>query len=47
MALKSPAIHVVMTTRDVFDTPFSNGLLYTTQKFHDAIRASTESCSMR
>ncbi|GAC1334571.1 MAG: ABC transporter substrate-binding protein [Beijerinckiaceae bacterium] len=36
IALKSPGIHIVMTTRDIFETPFSNGLLYTTQKFHDA-----------
>jgi len=33
--LKAPAVHVVLTTRDLFETPFSNGLFYTTQKFHD------------
>ena len=37
MALRTGKVHVVMTTRDVFgDTPFSNGLFYATQKFHDA-----------
>jgi NitT/TauT family transport system substrate-binding protein len=35
MALKTPGIHEVLRTRDIFPTPFSNGLLYTTQKFHD------------
>jgi NitT/TauT family transport system substrate-binding protein len=34
--LHAPGVHAVLTTRDLFDTPFSNGLLYTTQRFHDA-----------
>ncbi len=37
MALRTGKVHVVLTTRDIFgDTPFSNGLFYATQKFHDA-----------
>jgi NitT/TauT family transport system substrate-binding protein len=37
MALATGKVHVVLTTRDIFgDTPFSNGLFYATQKFHDA-----------
>lgn len=33
--LRAPGVHTVLTTSDVLDTPISNGLLYTTQKFHD------------
>lgn len=36
MALKVPGIHVVLRTSDIFPTPYSNGILYTTQKFHDS-----------
>jgi NitT/TauT family transport system substrate-binding protein len=34
--LRAPGVRSVLTTRDIFETPFSNGLLYTTQRFHDA-----------
>jgi NitT/TauT family transport system substrate-binding protein len=36
MALKVPGVHVVLSTSEIFPTPYSNGILYTTQKFHDA-----------
>jgi len=36
IALKTPGVHIVLTTKEIFDTPFSNGLFYTTAKFHDA-----------
>ena len=36
IALRTPGVHVVLTSKDIFSTPFSNGLFYTTQKFHDA-----------
>jgi NitT/TauT family transport system substrate-binding protein len=34
--LRGPGVHTVLKTSDVLDHPLSNGLLYTTQKFHDA-----------
>jgi NitT/TauT family transport system substrate-binding protein len=34
--LKAPGVRSVLKTSDVLDQPLSNGLLYTTQKFHDA-----------
>ena len=36
MEMKTPGVHSIVSTRDIFDTPFSNGLLYTTQKFYAA-----------
>jgi NitT/TauT family transport system substrate-binding protein len=34
--LRAPGVHKVLTTSDIFATPFSNGLLYTMERFHDA-----------
>jgi NitT/TauT family transport system substrate-binding protein len=34
--LRAPGIRTVLKTSDVLAQPLSNGLLYTTQKFHDA-----------
>jgi NitT/TauT family transport system substrate-binding protein len=33
---RAPGIHTVLTTADVLEGPLSNGVIYTTQKFHDA-----------
>jgi NitT/TauT family transport system substrate-binding protein len=35
MELAAPGVHLVLRTQDVLKTPISNGLLYTTEKFHD------------
>lgn len=35
MELKQPGVHAVLTKADIFPGPLSNGVLWTTQKFHD------------
>jgi NitT/TauT family transport system substrate-binding protein len=36
LELKTPGIHVVLNTKDLFDGPSTNNILFTTGKFHDA-----------
>ncbi len=34
--LAAPGVHAVLKTTEILDHPLSNGVLYTTQRFHDA-----------
>lgn len=36
MELKDPRVHTVLNSQDVVGGPFTVGICYTTQKFHDA-----------